>query len=133
MGGGLGGVLGCAVGHVEMPQRYKKKASLHSELDLGSTDGLHKGDFAGFYLQLERQEAGRTSSWCADGMTSLVSAQKTAPFCHQPLYDGDREGMAAPAPSRYPNLGLVLLIRSRGPMPRASAPRKNGDPCSNQD
>lgn len=80
-GEGLGGVPECGVGHVEMPQRYQKKASLHSELDLGSTDAMGdtrddsyrryiyrqtavgdaidgKGDFTGFYLQLESQEAG---------------------------------------------------------------------------
>lgn len=59
-------------------------------------------------------------------MPPLASAPEPAPFWHQPPCDGDREAMAAPAPTRHPNLWLVLLIRSQGPMPRASAPRRTG-------
>jgi len=106
--------------------KVPKNASLHTELDLGSTDALHKGGFDGFHLQRERQEAGWTSSWCSDGVPLLLPAQKPAPFCHQPPRAGDAEAMAVPAPAGFPNLGSILLTRSWESKPRASAPRKKG-------
>lgn len=115
-----GGGPGCGAGHGEMPQRYPKlrqcargwgwvQEMLCMEILLDFT----------FNWRGRRDELPVHRP-----MPPLASTPTPAPFCHQPPCDGDREAMAAPAPTRHPNLWLVLLIRSQGPMPRASAGKR---------